>query len=515
MRPLLLCAALLCALPISARAATHRFALVVGQNLGHDPTRALRFAERDAQKVRQALVQLGGFPRDQVVLLTNTTANALARRLKKLERRIARVAQRAQDRALVVFYYSGHADADRLELGKTTLAFSKISSFLKQSKATVRLAWIDSCFSGRLVAAKGARPKAGFNIRVTDQLESRGYAVITSSAADEASQESAEVRGSLFTHYLVSGLRGAADASRDGRVTLSEAYRFVYARTVARTSAHVGGGQHPTYDFQLQGRGEVVLTQLKKRSAQLVVQSPDVARVVVIDQRKEQMIAESNVLAGHPARLALPAGDYAIYLLQEGSAYRARARLKGGQKVALTRQRHFRPHALREAVAKGGLFRPIWSSHFSAAGLVRRGPLAEQPVSFGAGLIYRLELPAGWQPTLRLLWGTAPDRGASTGYQVLGGLAGLGYRWRRGPLKWRAEALIGYEHLFQSELEGESRNSGSFAYLGSLGGSFSFGDLEFNLDGGVGGRLFKLRDDGTTHRLDLQLLLGLGWRWEH
>ncbi|MBW2735307.1 MAG: caspase family protein, partial [Deltaproteobacteria bacterium] len=392
---LLLISILLLMAPL-ANAATHRFALVVGQNSGHDPTRVLRFAEHDARKVSRTLVQLGGFPKKQVVLLTNTSADALIRALKKLEGRIARVAQRAQDRALVVFYYSGHADADRLELGKSTLAFSKISSFLKQSKATVRLAWIDSCFSGRLVTAKGARPKAGFSIRVTDQLESRGYAVITSSAADEASQESAEVRGSLFTHYLVSGLRGAADASRDGRVTLSETYRYVYGRTVARTSAHVGGGQHPTYDFQLQGRGEVVLTQLKKRSSHLVVQSPDVGRVVVIDQRKEQMLAEADVLAGHPAHLALPPGDYIVYLLEQGTAYRARTRLASGATVALTRERHFRPHALHEAVAKGGLFRPIWSSHLSAAGLVRRGPLGDQPVTFGTGLLYRLELPSGW-----------------------------------------------------------------------------------------------------------------------
>ncbi|MBW2735024.1 MAG: hypothetical protein JRH20_21800, partial [Deltaproteobacteria bacterium] len=156
-----------------------------------------------------------------------------------------------------------------------------------------------------------------------------------------------------------------------------------------------------------------------------------------------------------------------------------------------------------------------WSSHLSAAGLVRRGPLGDQPVTFGTGLLYRLELPSGWQPTLRLLWATAPDRGASTDYYVLGALGGVGYRWQRGPLKWRIEALAGYEHLFQSELEGESRNSGSFTYLASLGGSFSFGDLELHLDAGGGGRLFKVREEGTVHSVDLQLLLGFGWRWEH
>jgi hypothetical protein len=33
------------------------------------------------------------------------------------------------------------------------------------------------------------------------------------------------------------------------------------------------------------------------------------------------------------------------------------------------------------------------------------------------------------------------------------------------------------------------------------------------LDGGVGGQVFRLRDSGTTHRLDVQGLIGLGTRW--
>jgi uncharacterized caspase-like protein len=59
-------------------------------------------------------------------------------------------------------------------------------------------------------------------------VDASGEVVITSSSADELSQESDEVGGSYFTHYLLSGLRGAADTSGDGEVTLDEAYRYVY-----------------------------------------------------------------------------------------------------------------------------------------------------------------------------------------------------------------------------------------------------------------------------------------------
>ena len=61
--------------------------------------------------------------------------------------------------------------------------------------------------------------------------------VLASSTASELSQESEALRASYFTHHLLSGLRGAADADRDGRVTLSEAYRYAYNRTLVATAA--------------------------------------------------------------------------------------------------------------------------------------------------------------------------------------------------------------------------------------------------------------------------------------
>ena len=44
----------------------------------------------------------------------------------------------------------------------------------------------------------------------------------------EAAQESDRICASYFTHYLVSGFRGAADLSGDGKVTLNEAYQFAF-----------------------------------------------------------------------------------------------------------------------------------------------------------------------------------------------------------------------------------------------------------------------------------------------
>src|SRR3712207_6005300 len=66
-------------------------------------------------------------------------------------------------------------------------------------------------------------------------VHARGHAFLTASSADEAAQESDRIQGGFFTHYFLSGLRGAADTSRDGRVTLAEAYQFSYGETLRRT----------------------------------------------------------------------------------------------------------------------------------------------------------------------------------------------------------------------------------------------------------------------------------------
>ena len=67
------------------------------------------------------------------------------------------------------------------------------------------------------------------------------------------------MQGSYFTHHLLGGLRGPADASGDGQVTLDEAYAWAFARTVESTFATSGGVQQPQVRVDLRGAGALVL----------------------------------------------------------------------------------------------------------------------------------------------------------------------------------------------------------------------------------------------------------------
>ena len=114
--------------------------------------------------------------------------------------------------------------------------------------------------------------------------DARGHAFLTASSADEAAQESDRIGAAFFTHYLVSGLRGAADANRNGHVTLHEAYQFAYHETLRRTERTAAGPQHPRYDFQLAGTGDFVMTDLSATGAALVLDENVAGRIYVRDQ---------------------------------------------------------------------------------------------------------------------------------------------------------------------------------------------------------------------------------------
>jgi uncharacterized caspase-like protein len=66
------------------------------------------------------------------------------------------------------------------------------------------------------------------------------------------SLEVPELGHGLFTHYLVQGLRGAADLDRDGIVSLQEVYQYL-EQQVAQKSRLLGGNQHPVMKGEIEG----------------------------------------------------------------------------------------------------------------------------------------------------------------------------------------------------------------------------------------------------------------------
>ncbi|MFP2926320.1 caspase family protein [Pyxidicoccus sp. 3LG] len=328
--------------------AARRVALIVSANSGWKQDRPLRHADDDARRLGAVLSELGDFTEEDIHLLDEPTTEQLRARLEAVGQRL----EDSREETLFVFYYSGHADEQHLHLRGAPLSFEELHGLLRRVPATLKLGILDACRSGSILAAKGGRPSESFHVSVQDELAMRGTVILTSSGADELSQEARALSGSFFTHHLVSGLRGAADEDGDRRVSLEEAYRHASTRTLLDTAVTPAGAQRPAFRTELAGRGHLFLTSLERPSATLAFPA-GTGRCFVTDAAERRLVAEVVFREQNEVRLALHPGRYGLKCLEEGTKYRvARLDLKAGQ-VDDTRQLDFGEAPLSEGVIKG------------------------------------------------------------------------------------------------------------------------------------------------------------------
>lgn len=328
-----------------------KLALLVGSNRPGPGQEELRYAFADALRLSEVLKELGGFLPEEVRLLHNPDRGQLLAALSDIARRLAEERARGNP-AVFVFYYSGHARAGSLNLGPEEIPLAELRRELISLPAEVTLVVLDACQSGAVSRLKGASPAADFSFNSVQGLSSSGVAIMASSTASELSQESEALASSFFTHHLTVGLRGAADVDRDGRVTLSEAYRYAYHRTLAHTAETAVGRQHVTLENDIKGRGELILTEPERSGSAIRFPADLTGDVLVERQPAGVIVAEISKAAGQEFALALPAGDYSLLLRRDGELRRCELSLRPDAAETF-RDGDCRAVPIEEVMAKG------------------------------------------------------------------------------------------------------------------------------------------------------------------
>ena len=345
--------------PVQARPAqttVRRLVLVAAANRGGEDRPRLKYALSDAERFSQVMQALGGVDAADVVVLDQPRAGDLDGALIGLRQRVLAARRATQTgeavRTEVFFYYSGHADEKGLLLGDDRLSYVTLRERLDEVPADVRIGVLDACASGAVTRPKGGKAgKVRSPFTIDQSSDMRGEAFLTSSSADESAQESDRLGGSFFTHYLISGLRGAADVSGDRRVTLNEAYQFAFNETLSRTVGTRGGPQHPVYDITMTGTGDVVFTDLRQTTAGFIVAAPIDGRFYVLDDRK-RLVLEFYKPAGRPVDIGLEAGVYEVRFEREPRALGGRLEIKDGEHQVLDLSR-FGPASLEFTRLRG------------------------------------------------------------------------------------------------------------------------------------------------------------------
>jgi hypothetical protein len=331
-----------------ARADPLRILIAASHTRGAPGELPLSHVERDAAHVRDVLTTIGGFAANDATLLIDPTLADLDRAIAK-----ARALASTHDAADVtlLFYFSGHGDRDRIHLGTESLTMSDLAERVRSIPANLRILVTDAC-RNYPTRSKGITTEPGFAIE-GDAAHAKGVVWLFASSEGEVAQESDELQGALFTHYWVSGLRGAADVNGDGRVTLAESYDFAYAQTVFRSARGSGVLQHPTAMFTLREVAPVVMTETFGRGTQLRFPPSADTRYVVYAIGSRSIFGEIWSNPDHSIAMSVPSGRYIVQRRAAGSSGALEVALAAGDQRTLA-PRDFRDVPEEQLASKGG-----------------------------------------------------------------------------------------------------------------------------------------------------------------
>lgn len=443
---------LLALLVLAAPVEEARVVISIGANVGLSHEAPLRYAERDAQRFAELMTSLGDTERDRVELVAGGGADAVRSALQAARGRIAELA-RTRSATFVVFV-SAHADTEGLHLSGETLPWSEWRALVRAVPAQLRLTVVDACRTRP--RTKGGRPSPPVEVNLEgDQVA--GEVTMTAAGLGEPAQEWRALEGSLFTHHLLSGLRGAADLDGDGAVRLAEAYGYAYRATLDDSSATAVGPQRPGFEMDVRGREDWAWTRTTAARATLVLPRALTGRFMIIE-RPGGLIAEVDKRAGAPLSIAVRPGAIRVVELRGARARVADLRMGRRERRALADD--------------------AWvSTRFSDAVLKGAGRYQPRPWSVGLGLgvqsalvdggsataVSRLGLAREWGPIQigveLLAQGSAIESGVGTGRQLgLGGAVQVGTQWplgpgdltlEAGPLAWYVDQSIDRERRDQ------------------------------------------------------------------
>ncbi|HMW38566.1 MAG: caspase family protein [Saprospiraceae bacterium] len=204
------------------------WSLIVGvSRYEHMPS--LKYSDDDAYKIYAFLKspEGGALPDNQIRLLIDedATRNNILKALNEL-------CLRADENDVVMMYYSGHGlegtfipiDYDGYQ---NALKHDELRELFNKSHAKHKVCYADACHSGSLLAAKS--PFSSELNYFYEELDksSGGTAFMMSSKSKEYSLEDGGLRQGIFSHYLIKGLKGDADADHNKTVTIRELFDYV------------------------------------------------------------------------------------------------------------------------------------------------------------------------------------------------------------------------------------------------------------------------------------------------
>ena len=239
--------------PVHVARATS-WAMLIGCE-GYERAPRLRYIVNDVNALEAMLCERGDYFRHQVRCLHDESKIGRPTR-ETIEKTVKDFLARPAKGDRLIVYFSGHGfrddegrlylaplDCDPRDPKRTGVPVQWLREQVEACKADTKIVILDACHAGSERSA-GPRMEAdsaavGEAFRDLDRV-----VTIASSAATQPSRLDPAHEHSLFTYWLIEGLKGTADSSRDGVVSVDELFGFVH-HAVSQKSEALGGRQTP------------------------------------------------------------------------------------------------------------------------------------------------------------------------------------------------------------------------------------------------------------------------------
>jgi uncharacterized caspase-like protein len=122
-----------------------------------------------------------------------------------------------------------------------------VTNSMNNSRSQRQLLILDCCNSGAFAHGSKSAVGVGKSMGIATAFEGSGFGriVLTATDATQYAWEGDKVIGntqkSVFTHFLIEGLKGDADLDGDGRIDVDELYDYTYEQVVRRTPKQTPG----------------------------------------------------------------------------------------------------------------------------------------------------------------------------------------------------------------------------------------------------------------------------------
>ena len=301
----------------------------------------LQYAVRDAQAVRQTLIERFGFAAEKTFLLKNAeaTRNSI---LALFNEKLGHGALKKNDRLFV--FFAGHgatrklssgrdlgylipADSDPAQIASDAIPMTEIQNIAESLAAKHVIYVMDACYSGLGLTRGGSSP----NI-LKENARRIGRQMLTAGGADQLVADGGPNGHSVFTWTLLQALSGKGDLNGDGLITGTELAAYI-APAVSGISAQtpafgsLPGSDGGEFVFELRSETEFLSAQTTQLPSEAIALNDKLAEnrsklantpLTIRDlQGAERTVDLPIPVTGNARQLAQRANDKGLQLYRE------------------------------------------------------------------------------------------------------------------------------------------------------------------------------------------------------